>query len=263
MQPSSADSEAALIAAPTGPLLVPAKSDESSEVRLSLVIPTYEESENLLPLLAQLTTILDARLPGRYELIVVDDDSRDRTWQLAQSACSQFRSLRVMRRVGERGLSSAVVRGWQVARGDVLAAIDADLQHPPEVVAKLYELIRRGADLAVASRNAPGGGVSTWSFRRRLISRGAQLLGLCVLPGVVGRVSDPLSGYFMLRRETIADIVLRPLGYKILLELLARGRIEKIAEQGYVFRERGEGSSKVSTKLYVEYVLHLLRMRFT
>ena len=183
-------------------------------VKLSLVIPTYNESRNLEELVTRLATILDRILPGAYELIVVDDDSPDETWALALRLADRFPALRVMRRRGEKGLSTAVIRGWQAARGEVLAVIDADLQHPPEIVEKLWSEMATGADLAVGSRHAGGGGVSDWSALRRSLSRGAQLLGLCVLPGVVGRVSNPMSGYFMVRRSAIASAVLSPLGYK-------------------------------------------------
>ncbi|MFZ5892876.1 MAG: glycosyltransferase [Myxococcota bacterium] len=263
MQPSTVGGNSSLVPAPTGSLVVPARQGDDRAIRLSLVIPTYNESQNIRPLLSQLTALLDAKLPNAYELIVVDDDSRDRTWEVAQQASLEWPAVRVMRRIGERGLSSAVIRGWQVARGDVLAVIDADLQHPPEVVTRLFDRIEQGAELAIGSRNAEGGGVSTWSLARRILSRGAQLLGLVLLPGVVGRVTDPMSGYFMLRRDVISDVMLSPLGYKILLEVIGRGRIAKVEEEGYVFRERTEGSSKVTAKLYVEYILHLLRLRFT
>ena len=102
---------------------------------------------------------------------------------------------------------------------------------------KLWAAIAQGADLAVGSRHAGGGGLSDWSALRRGLSRGAQLLGLCVLPTVVGRVSDPMSGCFMVRRSALADVTLSPLGYKILIEVLGRGRIGRIAEVGYVFRK--------------------------
>src|SRR5262249_28081725 len=156
-------------------------------------------------------------LSGRYELIVVDDDSPDGTWAVALRLADRHPALRVMRRRGEKGLSTAVVRGWQAARGDVLGVIDADLQHPPEAVERLWAEMARGADLATGSRHVSGGGVSHWSAVRRALSRAAQLLGLCVLPGVVGRVSDPMSGYFMVRRSAIAETTLSPLGYKILI----------------------------------------------
>jgi dolichol-phosphate mannosyltransferase len=167
-----------------------------------------------------------------------------------------------VRRTSERGLATAVIRGWQVARGDVLAVMDADLQHPVETNLALFAEMVRGADLAVASRNAEGGGVSDWALRRRILSKGAQLLGLLVLPGVLAKVSDPMSGYFMVRRAALAGVELTPLGYKILVEVLARGRARWLAEVGYVFREREEGQSKVTLAIYLQYVWHLVRLRW-
>ena len=257
-------SSPALIPAPTGALVVDALApDADTGVRLSIVIPTYNESKNIGELVARLTEILEAPLGGAYELIVVDDDSKDRTWEVALELTRRYPKVRVMRRQSERGLSTAVIRGWQVARGSVLAVIDADLQHPPEVTAKLFEEMVRGADLAVASRNVDGGGVSNWAMHRRVLSRGAQLLGLVILPSVVGRISDPMSGYFMFRRSSIAGVALNPLGYKILIEVLGRGssNIGRVAEVGYVFRERTAGESKVTSRVYVEYLRHLLRLR--
>ncbi|MBD2440676.1 glycosyltransferase [Nostoc sp. FACHB-110] len=232
-------------------------------IHFSLIIPTYKERENIQNVIQILSRLLDEYLPGDYELIVVDDDSPDRTWEVAQSLMAEYHQLRVMRRQNERGLSSAVIRGWQVARGRVLGVIDGDLQHPPEVLGQLLRSIEQGADLAVASRHVDGGGVSSWSAIRRFLSRGAQVLGLILLPGVVGRVSDPMSGYFMVRRDCIAGVTLNPVGYKILLEVIGRGSIERIAEVGYVFCERQEGESKVTWKQYVEYIHHLLRLRLS
>jgi dolichol-phosphate mannosyltransferase len=260
----SEPSAPALVPAPTGALIVDGLApDTDTGVRLSLVIPTFNESKNIGELVARLTDILEGPLGGAYELIVVDDDSKDRTWEVALELTRRYPKLRVMRRQGERGLSTAVIRGWQVARGSILAVIDADLQHPPEVTAKLFEEMARGADLAVASRNVDGGGVSNWAMHRRALSRGAQLLGLIILPSVVGRISDPMSGYFMFRRSSIAGVALNPLGYKILIEILGRGssNIGRVAEVGYVFRERTAGESKVTSQVYVEYLRHLLRLR--
>jgi dolichol-phosphate mannosyltransferase len=122
-------------------------------------------------------------------------------------------------------------------------------------------MMERGSDLAVATRHVEGGGVSDWSAFRRFISRGAQIIGLVVLPDVVGRVSDPMSGYFMVRRSAVQDVDLHPLGYKILIEVLARGRSKWIGEVPYVFRERDQGESKVTLKVYRDYLRHLLRLR--
>jgi dolichol-phosphate mannosyltransferase len=249
---------------PTGPLVVASTAPKVGRpVRLSLVIPTYNERRNIAELIRQLTALLDPELGEAYEFVLVDDDSPDRTWELAAELSTSNPRLRVVRRQGERGLSTAVIRGWQVARGDVLGVIDADLQHPTEIAVKLWREIEKRADLAVGSRHVEGGGVSDWSFARRILSRGAQFLGLLFLPGVLGKVSDPMSGCFMVRRSAIADTKLSPLGYKILLEVIGRGRIGPIAEVGYVFRERTEGESKVTWKLYVEYLRHLVRLRFS
>ena len=234
-----------------------------SPIRLSVVIPTFNEAKNIAEIVRRLTELLDAPLGSAYELIVVDDDSPDRTWEAAQALTRHYPHLRVIRRTGERGLSTAVIRGWQAERGEVIAVIDADLQHPPEVTLGLWEEVSRGADLAVASRHVEGGGVSDWSAFRRILSRGAQLIGLFLLPGVVGRVSDPMSGYFMVRRAAIEGVAMNPLGYKILIEVLGRGKIRWIAEVPYVFRERVEGESKVTWRLYIEYLRHLVRLRLS
>uniref|UniRef100_A0A832H319 Dolichol-phosphate mannosyltransferase n=1 Tax=Oscillatoriales cyanobacterium SpSt-402 TaxID=2282168 RepID=A0A832H319_9CYAN len=230
-------------------------------VRFSLVVPTYNEAGNIERIVQRLCALLDEALPNDYELIVVDDDSPDLTWNYAQALMADYPRLRVMRRQQERGLSTAVIRGWQAARGEILGVIDGDLQHPPETLLTLLTRIDDGADLAVASRHVEGGGVSTWSASRRFLSRGAQLLGLILLPQVVSRVTDPMSGYFLVQRTAIADVPLSPVGYKILIEVLGRGAIKTIAEVGYVFHEREEGESKVTWKQYTDYLQHLLRLR--
>nr|AZB71801.1 sulfonate ABC transporter permease [Synechococcus elongatus PCC 11801] len=228
---------------------------------LSLVIPTFNEAENIQPLLLQLSSLLDHALPDRYELIVVDDDSPDHTWALAAELQPKLPMLTVLRRQSDRGLATAVVYGWQQAQGEILGVIDGDLQHPPETLLALLETMQAGTDLAVASRNVTGGGVSDWSLWRRFGSRGAQLLGLLVLPEVLGRVSDPMSGYFMVRRSALDLNRLQPRGYKILLEVIAKGRIRHIQEVGFVFRERSQGESKVTSREYWDYLRHLLQLR--
>ncbi len=253
---------AELVVAPTGAFVVSgAPEGDERRLRFSLVIPTYNESKNIEPLIVELDRLLGAALGTGYELIVVDDDSPDRTWEKALELSRDHPSVRVVRRVGERGLGTAVVRGWQVARGEILGVMDADLQHPPEVNLALLQEIDDGATLAVGSRHVQGGGVSDWSALRRVLSRGAQLLGLLVLPGVLTRLSDPMSGYFMFRRDAIAGVPLDPLGYKILIEVIARGKMRWIGEVGYVFRERVVGESKVTHRLYSQYLHHLVKLR--
>lgn len=254
----------ALLSEPSGYYVVSdswSQGGASNSLLFSLVIPTYNESRNIERIIRILTGILDDCIPDDYELIIVDDNSPDHTWEIAQQLMHEYPQLQVMRRQRERGLSSAVVRGWQVAKGRVLGVIDGDLQHPPETLVQLLQGIYDGADLAVASRHVEGGGVSDWGFTRRMLSRGAQMLGLLILPNVLGRVSDPMSGYFLVRRSAIANCYMNPTGYKILLEVLGRGNVHQVAEVGYVFQERQEGESKVTWKQYVEYITHLLRLR--
>ena len=257
-----------LLPVPTGPLVIPelpsaAIDSENRPLLFSLVIPTFKEAKNVAKIVEQLSNLLDEFLLGDYELIVVDDNSPDGTWEIAQKLMPLYPQLRVMRRGDEKGLSTAVIRGWQAARGEVLGVIDADLQHPPELLEKLWGEIKRGGDMAIASRHVEGGGVSDWSVIRRFLSRGAQTMGLIILPEVIGRVTDPMSGYFMVRRKCIAGREMSPLGYKIQIEVLARGRVPWIGEVGYVFQERQEGESKVTSKQYVDYIRHLIRLRFS
>ena len=240
------------------PTAVSAEHDPA--VVLSLVVPTYDEAANIKPLLRSLHGVLTER-NVRFEILVVDDDSPDRTWEVAGRLVSELPGLRVIRRTGASGLATAVTCGWAHARGAILGVIDGDGQHPPAVVADLLDAMADRTDVAVASRHVPGGGVSNWSALRRLLSRGAQALGLLLLPGTVGRVTDPMSGYFLVRRDVIAGTDLDPVGYKILLEVLARGDIRRVAERPYVFLERERGESKVSAGHYVGYLRHLMRLR--
>ena len=133
-------------------------SSSPAPLQFSLVIPTYNERHNLRSLIERLSQLLDRLLGHDYELIIVDDDSPDRTWELAQDLADSYPQVRALRRQGERGLSTAVICGWQRARGQILGVIDADLQHPPEVLEQLWQQIERGADLALASRHVDGGG---------------------------------------------------------------------------------------------------------
>ena len=227
---------------------------------LSLVAPTYNERINLAAFIGRTSAVLDARMPGSYEIIVVDDDSPDLTWEHAAALARLHPAVSVIRRQGRRGLATAVVAGWQAARGDWLGVIDADLQHPPEILSPLIDAVAAGADLAVGTRNATGGGVSTWNLGRRLISRTAQLLASAFVPSARG-TSDPMSGLFIVRRTALQVSVLKPIGYKILLEVLVRGTIQNITDVPYVFDERRHGRSKVTLRVYREYLAHLWQLR--
>lgn len=247
-----------ILTAPQGPLMVgPAWA---SGTELSVVVPTFQESENIGLFLGALCEALDALLSGRYEIMVMDDDSPDGTLEAAAEAAAGRAQIRLARRTEERGLATAVIRGWQLARGRVLSTINADFQHPPEIIAGMWELAK-DADVVIASRYCRGGGVGDWVLSRRLYSRGAQLMGRLVLPKVFCRVTDPLSGCYMCRRAALAGVELKPIGYKSLIEVLARGRVESIAEFPYQMQLRRRGASKANSARSLDYILQLFRLR--
>jgi dolichol-phosphate mannosyltransferase len=249
-----------VIVAPTGRLIVPAMPDTPGAPALSLVVPTLNERENIADFLAAVRRNLDAALPGDYEVIVVDDDSADHTWEIAAGLMTWFPELRVVRRQNEGGLAVAVIRGWQVARGRILGTINADFQHPPDVLPRLLERTS-GADLVVATRHSDGGGLGDWGLMRRVSSWGAARIGRLLLPQVYARVSDPLSGCYLVRRDAIQEAELRPLGYKSLMEILVRGRVGQIHECGYEMRKRVRGQSKVHALHPWQYLRHVFRLR--
>ncbi len=250
---------------PTRLLWIPPAAQPAPDVPvcLSVIVPTLNERKNLPELLHRLTPALESSVGAAWEIIVVDDDSPDRTWDMARRLAERHPRLRVIRRTGEKGLSTAVIRGWQAARGEVLGVLDGDLQHPPEILASLWHAIEHGADLAVGSRHAVGGDIEKWGALRRLLSFGARLLALLLLPSAARRLTDPTSGCFLVRRTSVAGKRLSPLGYKILLEVLVRGAIHTIHEVGFVFQERRRGAGKVTARTCAEYLAHLVRLRVT
>ncbi len=244
--------------APFGPLTV-APASRASTLSVSLIVPTYQERENICDFLRALQPVLTAALPGQHEVIVVDDESPDGTAEAALALTGQYPELRVVVRRGEKGLSSAVIRGWQVARGAAVGTINADFQHPPEVMGRMVAALAN-ADVVVASRYSYGGSVGEWSRHRQIFSNGAHLAGRLLLPRVFGRVSDPLSGCYLVKRAAIEGVELRPVGYKTLIEILARGRVTQVAECGYRMHNRRLGNSKVKAIHWLQYVRHLLRL---
>ena len=225
-------------------------------MELSVISPTYNEAENV----GRFVEAVCAALEGsNYEILIVDDDSPDLTWRLAEEIGKENPRLRVVRRTSQRGLGHAVLQGFSQARGKLVACIDADLQHDPSILSQMVLELRKGCDVAVGSRYVLGGGVHKWSWVRRLMSwiatKAAQV---CIRV----KLSDPMSGYFMLRREDFLAIreQLNPGGFKILLEILAKLKPQGIVEIPYTFRPRSAGRSKLSTKVAFEYARQLARL---
>lgn len=220
---------------------------------LSLIIPTYNESKNIPILLEKIANCLSE---VSKEVILVDDNSPDHTWEIARSLSHKYPWLRVIRRMTERGLSSAVLAGFEVAEGEILAVMDSDLQHDETALLGFLSAFQNGADIVVGSRKAPGGGVEDWNVVRKFVSWVATILAKITLPR---SVSDPMSGFFALKREIYANYKhqINPRGFKILLEFLARTKNCKIIEVGYTFKGRIHGESKLSRKVIFEYILAL------
>ena len=226
---------------------------EDGSLELSVVVPTFNERENLPRLAGELfAAFRDAGIRG--ELVIVDDDSPDGTAQTAAGLACAY-PIRTLVRKGRRGLSSAVLEGVSAAGAPVVCVMDADLSHPPGTVPRLFRAVREGADIAVGSRLIPGGGVEGWPLSRRLLSRGATLLARPLTA-----VRDPMSGFFCFRKAILRGARLEPGGYKILLEILARCDPARAVEVPYLFRNRHLGSSKLSGKVMGQYLGHLLRL---
>lgn len=221
---------------------------------LSLVLPTYNEAENLPVLLPKLREALQGI---DHEIIVVDDDSPDQTWHIAQEISKSMPNIHVLRRVGRRGLSSAVIEGFLASKGDTLAVMDADGQHDLGLLPALYKATQEGADIAIGSRYVAGGSVGQWDERRHAMSRLATkfAIWLCKV-----RVQDPMSGFFAIRRSMFETALpkLNPKGFKILLDLLVHvPSWTNVKEIPFTFGARLHGESKLSRRVQLEFIEYL------
>ncbi|MEK7072986.1 MAG: polyprenol monophosphomannose synthase [Patescibacteria group bacterium] len=223
-------------------------------MHVSLVVPTLNERGSIIPLFQGLSDVAQAIRPRHdLDVIVVDDGSSDGTVEQVRRMSVPFPVHVIVR--SERGLSTAVLEGFRQATGEVLGVMDADLSHPPAHLADLLVALET-VDVAIGSRSVPGGAVEEWPWYRKVASWCATLF---VRPLGV-RVRDPMSGFFVLRREVMNGAPLSPIGYKILLEILVKGRIDSVREVPYVFRNREVGKSKMGTREGLNYLRHLARL---
>jgi dolichol-phosphate mannosyltransferase len=229
-----------------------------SNERVALIIPTLREAQSLPRLLQRIRALLaDSAVP--FEILVVDDDSRDGTEEIVRAIAAEDNRVRFLLRHGERGLSGAILYGWQNTDASILAVMDADLQHPPEVLPRLMAAFADGCDIAIASRYAPGAAVPGCSVLRRIVSLASTRITRPLLPAGL-RVLDPLSGFFMVRRRCVENILFRPTGFKLLLEVLVRGRVRSVCEIPFTFHRRAAGSSKASLRIAWDYVQLLAQL---
>jgi dolichol-phosphate mannosyltransferase len=228
----------------------------AAPLALTVVIPTLNEAGNLVPLIERLSLALAGI---EWEAIFVDDGSSDGTAELITGIAQDDRRIRLIRRIGRRGLSSAVVEGALASTAPVIAVIDADLQHDETILPLLYRGIEhQGHELAVGTRYCQGGSTGEWDEARRKISRFATRLAA---PIMKTPLSDPMSGFFAVRRDVLLDAAphLSSVGYKILLDLVAsHPRTLSVAEFGYTFGVRTSGDSKLDQMVALEYIELLL-----
>ncbi len=219
---------------------------------VSLIIPTYNERDNIIPLVERIHHALSSY---DYRILFIDDDSSDGTAELATGLSRKY-PVDVIVRKDQRGLASAVVDGLKHVTGGIVGVMDADLQHPPEVIPDLLKEIEGGADIAIASRYVKGGACPGWGLVRRIISKGAISLAHILLPAT-RQIKDPMSGFFMFTKQVIVNADLKPTGYKILLEILMRGEFRNVVEVPFTFETRGGGKSKLSARQQIAYLKHI------
>jgi dolichol-phosphate mannosyltransferase len=224
----------------------------TSSPALTIVVPSYNERDNIPELFRRLK--LDLRGIA-WEMVVVDDNSPDGTYELAKKMSLEDPRIRCIRRVGRRGLSGACIEGILSSAAPVVAVMDADLQHDQTLLPLMYERIEAGADIVIGSRYVQGGSATEgFSAMRRWGSKLATKLAVKIM-GV--QVSDPMSGFFMLRRRIVEDKAesFSKEGYKLLFDILSTaGKGLKIEELPYSFRERQAGESKLDTLVTVDYL---------
>jgi dolichol-phosphate mannosyltransferase len=224
-------------------------------LKFSIVIPTYNEAGGIERLIRELDGVFKANaLDG--EIIVVDDNSPDGTGAIVDRLAQNF-PVRCLHRPGKLGLSSGVIDGWRTARpeSEALGAMDADFSHDIAILPKLVRALEDGYGLAVGSRYVRGGGITNWPWRRIVTSKVA-----CALAQPLTRIKDITSGYFLVRRSAIEGVELDPIGFKIGLEVIAKGHYGKALEVPYVFTDRVLGESKLNNKEILNYLKQLRKL---
>jgi dolichol-phosphate mannosyltransferase len=232
-----------------------------SKAKLSIVLPTYNESQNIVRML---DSIADTVSPyTAAEIIVVDDNSPDGTADIAKIHARNISDKRklhveIIRREGKFGLSSAIVAGLQYATGDLLVVMDGDFSHPPHVIPSIIETLEdSNCDIVVASRYIKGGSIIGWPFKRRLMSKGATKIAQY---GLGIEVKDPVSGFFAFKRDIIDGVEFDAIGYKMLLEILVKTKGARVKEVPYTFTNRSIGKSKLDAEVMYDYLRAVVRL---
>jgi dolichol-phosphate mannosyltransferase len=188
----------------------------------------------------------------------VDDNSKDGTIEIAEGLSARY-PVKLFVRREEKGLATAVIHGIKKASGNVIGVMDADLQHPPEVLTAIVKAVEDGADMVFASRYIKGGGCPNWGLFRKVVSRVAMSIAHVLLPSS-RRVKDPMTGFFMFLRDNVDVAKLKPIGYKIALEILLVGSFNNVVEVPFIFEERSAGRSKLRPQQQIDYLKHIFSL---
>lgn len=233
-----------------------ANSKPTSEKKLevSIVIPTYNEREGIEDQISYIFEHLNkAGIKG--EVVIVDDNSPDHTWKFCEQLKSKY-NLVVIRRPCKLGLASAVIDGFKASSGDIKGVMDADGSHDASIIPDMVRAVQAGeCDLAIGSRYIPGGGTKDWPRTRIFISKFAIMLGRPLTS-----VRDITSGFCLFKKEVIEGVKLDPIGWKIVLEIIIKGKHKKWKEFPYIFRDREKGKSKIGKGAVIDYIKHLIKL---
>lgn len=220
---------------------------------LTVIIPTYNEEANVRNIVMAVDAVFHEHTING-QILVIDDNSTDATISIVRELKRTMSNLEILVREQDHGLSQSVADGFLHAGSEVFVVIDADFSHPPALIPKMLEQIRNGYDIVIGSRYMEGGGIRKWPLRRRIISIGATFLGRLLFPDI----TDPVSGFFALRKTVVEKAPLKPRGYKILLEVLGKGTWEKDREIPFEFVDREEGVSKLRVRTVIEYAQQVI-----
>jgi dolichol-phosphate mannosyltransferase len=230
-----------------------ASKKDSNSIMISVILPTYNESENLKVIIPNLSDVfINNNITG--EIIVIDDNSTDGTPDVATELAKKY-PVKVFVRKNERGIATAVMKGFELATEDLVVVMDADLSHPIEKIPDMIKpILENRCDATVGTRYITRGGSKKWHLIREIISKGAGFLAKGVTT-----LSDPTSGFMAIRKNMLERATLDPIGWKIVLEIIVKAN-PRLIEVPIIFTNRLNGKSKLTLKVYLEYLRHLWRL---
>ncbi len=228
--------------------------EQKMKEQISIIIPTYNESQNIINILKSIGSNLPKNI--LTQAIIVDDNSPDGTGKIVEDYLKNLKkmadyTIEIIHRKAKDGLGSAILNGIQHAKGDTIVVMDSDFSHPPQIIPKLIESVKKYQfDIAVASRYIKGGNIQGWSLKRKIMSKFATLIAK---KGLGIDAKDPMSGFFAFKKNILNGLNIDAIGYKILLEILVKTKNVTITEIPYTFQDRELGSSKLNLKTIVDY----------